>query len=201
MYILPKGDRLQNERWFSMKTVAVCETKQRWFGMLCKAPVLCLSLVAVLVGCAGDGASETSNSRCGASGVSLVHCENDPEPCRNSCEGNLWPDAIIGIPPEAGNVKIRRPELDPNAVHAIQGCPSDFDFERRLCSWSFWIGGAPSEEFLVAHMPDGSEISTSLKVNKTKCARDIAYIKLVSSGTGWVWSTPEYINPCQKESN
>jgi len=85
-----------------MKTVAVCEAKQRWFGMLCKTPALCLSL---------------------------------------------------------------------------------------------------SEVLLVTHMPNGNKISTLLQVKEDKCARDIAYIELVSSGTQWVWSTPEYINPCQKESN
>jgi len=186
-----------------MKTVAVCEAKQRWFGMLCKTPALCLSLVVVLLGCDSPENCETPmklsmfHSNTAVPGcIRRTACCEIPETC--SCESDFWPNVIVGVPPEAGAVRLRMPELDREATRG--GCPAELDSEQRQCSWSFGLGPSPNI-LLVAHMPDGTQISTSLKVNQNKCARDIAYIELVSSGTGWVWSTPEYINPCQKESN
>jgi len=190
-----------------MKTVAVCETKQRWFGMLCKAPALCLSLVAVLVGCVSDGDrgdplvscktpmtshDNTSVPKC----ITPMVCCEPPETC--SCENTFRPNVIVGVPPEAGAVRLRMPELEREADRGM--CPAEFNSKRWRCSWSFWVE-AHSEVLLVAHMPDGSKISTLLQVKEDTCARNVAYIELVSSGTQWVWSTPEYINPCQKESN
>jgi len=186
-----------------MKTVAVCEAKQRWFGMLCKAPVLCLSLVAVLLGCDSPASCKTpatlsmSHANAAVPGcVRLIECCEPPETC--SCENTFRPNVIVGVPPEAGAVRLRMPELEREADRGM--CPAEFNSKRRRCSWSFWVE-AYSEVLLVAYMPNGSKISTLLQVKEDTCARNVAYIELVSSGTQWVWSTPEYINPCQEAAN
>jgi hypothetical protein len=148
-----------------------------------------LTLAALVSACSTPGAKPGTSS-------------DEQVSCREGCETNLWPRAIVSLLPPRG---FTGDEVDLASVNGIftglmqegrpHGCPPLP--ETLHCSYSFFANSTDESFELIVTPTEGEEFRAEVKLGAfNTCGRAVAYVTVDLDPAARSISEPRYVNPC-----